>query len=324
MSKSVSPIEEAAFWYACLKAEDATEQDHRHWQQWLDASPCNQQAWARIQQIRSLFEKVPGKFASPVLAQKKTSRRAVLRSAVVAACAGLTGAETWRHLSSPELRADFRTGVGERQRQVLADGSLLYLNTRSAADVVFDHLERRVLLHAGEILIETRPDNMAGAARPFIVHTPHGRVRALGTRFVVRLHDGRSSVQVLQHAVDVRPALSMAPAVRLAEGQELSFDSHGTDMPRPHAAGAGAWRDGRLSVVDMRLHDFLAELARHRRGYMDCAPELAGLRVSGVFPLDDTDAALGMLADAFPLRVRYLTRYWATILPQQARSGASR
>lgn len=323
MSKPSTPIEEAAFWYACLQAEDATERDHCRWQQWLDASPSNQQAWARIQEIRSLFEKVPGKFASPVLAQKKTSRRAVLRGVAVAVCAGLAGAETWRRLPAQEWLADVRTGTGEQRRKVLADGSLLYLNTHSAVDVAFSRDERAILLRAGEILIETRPDDAAGPARPFVVHTPHGRVRALGTRFVVRLYDGHSSVQVLQDAVEVSPVLSMAPAVRLVEGQELVFDSRSTGMPRPQPAGAGAWREGRLSVVDMRLQDFVSELARYRKGYLGCAPELAGLRVSGVFPLDDTDKALTMLPDVFPVQVRYFTRYWAKVLPREARGDAS-
>ncbi len=314
VNKSSSSIEEAAFWYACLQAEDATEQDRRRWQGWLDACPSNRQAWARIQEVRSLFDKVPGRLASPVLAQK-TSRRAVLRSAVVLVCAGLAGAGTWRQLSSPELHAGLRTGTGERSRQVLADGSLLYLNTGSAMDLAFGPSERGILLRAGEILVETRPDKLPGAARPFVVHTPHGRVRALGTRFVVRLHGDHSSVQVLQDAVEVRPLLSMAQPVRLSEGQEIVFDSHSAGAPHMQPAGAGDWREGRLSVVNMPLPDFIAELSRHRKGYLGFDSGLARLRVSGVFPLDDTDEALAMLADAFPVRVRSFTRYYATVLP---------
>ena len=314
MSKSSSPIEEAAFWYACLQAGDATEHDRLRWQGWLDACPSNRQAWARIQEVRSLFDKVPGKLVSPVLSQK-ASRRAVLRGAVVVACAGLAGAETWRHLSSPELHAGLRTRTGERSRHVLADGSLLYLNTRSTVDVAFGADERSILLRAGEILVETQPDNFPGAARPFVVHTPHGRVRALGTRFVVRLHDDHSSVQVLKDVVEVRPVLSMAKPVRLSDGQEIVFDRHGAGAPHTQPAGAGDWLNGRLSVVSMPLPDFIAELSRYREGYLGFAPQLGRLRISGVFPLDDTDAALAMLADAFPIRVQTFTRFCTRVLP---------
>lgn len=322
MNKPASPIEEAAYWYACLQAEDATEQDHRSWQHWLDTSPSNRQAWDRVQAVCGVLGRVPGKFASRVLGQK-TSRRTVLRSMAVAVFAGLTGAQAYREASWHEWRADLRTGIGERRREVLADGSLLYLNAGSAVDVAFDGNERRILLHAGEILVETQPDNVAGTARPFVVRTPHGRVRALGTRFVVRLYDGHSSVQVLQDAVEVRPALSVAPAILLAEGQEIVFDSHGASQRQPLPSGAGAWRDGRFSVVDMRLDEFLSELVRHRRGYLGCADKIAGLRVSGVFPLDNTDEALSMLTDAFPVQVRRLTRYWAKVLPQTTGSAPS-
>lgn len=315
MNEPAGPIEEAAFWYACLRAEDATEQDRRRWQQWLDASPAHRQAWARIQALSGLFGKVPGRLASSVLT-RKASRRAVLRSTALAVCAGLAGAEAWRHLSSlPELHAGLRTGTGEQRREVLADGSLLYLNTGTAVDVAFGRDARRVVLHAGEILVETRPDVAPGRARPFVVYTPHGSVRALGTRFVVRLYDGRTGVQVLQDAVEISPALSAAPAVRLAAGQEIMFDDRGAGLPQLLATGAGAWMDARLSVVDMRLQDFVAELARYRKGYLGCAPELARLPISGVFPLDDTDQALAMLENAFPVRVRRFTPYWARVVP---------
>ncbi|WP_168734214.1 FecR domain-containing protein [Pseudothauera nasutitermitis] len=322
MSKPSTPIEEAAFWYACLHAGDATERERGRWQQWLDGNPANQRAWARIQEVHDLFARVPGKFAAPLLEQKKVSRRAVLRSVVVALGAGLAGVETYRHFSWHEWRADLRTAVGERRREVLADGSLLYLNTGTAVDVAFDQDERRILLHAGEILVETRPDNLPGVVRPFSVHTPHGRVRALGTRFVVRLYETHSSVQVLQDAVEIRPALSVARPVRLAEGQGMLFDRHGVKLPQPLPTGAGAWSQGRLSAVDMRLQEFLSELARYRTGYLGCAPEAADLRVSGVFPLDDPEEALNMLVETFPVTVRRLTRYWARVELRDARNAA--
>lgn len=323
MAKPAAAIEEAACWYACLRAEDATEQDRQNWQHWLDADPANRLAWARIQEIRNLFDKVPGKYASPVLTPK-TSRRAVLRGMAVALCAGLAGAEGWRQLSAPEWRADLRTGPGERRREILADGTCLYLNARSAVDVLFDSDERQVLLRAGEILVETQPDKLAAAARPFIVGTPHGRVRALGTRFVVRLHDTHSTVQVLEHAVEIRPALSSAPPVLLHAGQEIVFDSHSAGLPQPQPVEAGAWRDGRLNAMNMPLPDFIAELARYRRGHLGYTRELAHLRISGVFPLDDTDTALAMLAETFPVQVTYRTRYWTSVQPREAKTSAAR
>ena len=42
----------------------------------------------------------------------------------------------------------------------------------------------------------------------------------------------------------------------------------------------------------MPLAQVAAELARYRRGWLTCDPAVAGIRVSGVLPLADTDQAL--------------------------------
>ena len=66
---------------------------------------------------------------------------------------------------------------------------------------------------------------------------------------------------------------------------------------------------------EMRLGEFADELARYRPGVVRCSSEVAGLRISGVFPLDDTDRILASLTDVLPVRVRMRTRYWAAIEP---------
>jgi transmembrane sensor len=44
-----------------------------------------------------------------------------------------------------------------------------------------------------------------------------------------------------------------------------------------------------------------------------CDPAVAGLRVSGVFRLDDTDAVLAIVAETLGVRVVSRTRYWVTV-----------
>jgi hypothetical protein len=64
-------------------------------------------------------------------------------------------------------------------------------------------------------------------------------------------------------------------------------------------------------AADRRRRDpgrFLADLARYRPGMIHCAPEVARLRLSGVFPLDDTQRILNMLPNSLPVQVRSRTR----------------
>ncbi|UPU94119.1 hypothetical protein M0766_06960 [Pseudomonas putida] len=69
---------------------------------------------------------------------------------------------------------------------------------------------------------------------------------------------------------------------------------------------------GRLVFDDWRLDRALAELQRYRPGLLRCSDDIAGLRLSGVYPLDDSDSVLAAIAQALKLKVETRTRYWVT------------
>jgi transmembrane sensor len=73
------------------------------------------------------------------------------------------------------------------------------------------------------------------------------------------------------------------------------------------------WTDGVLSVQQMPLGEFAAELARYRPGLLRCADEVANLKVSGTYQLADTGQILQLLTRSLPVRVEYRTRYWVSI-----------
>jgi transmembrane sensor len=303
-------LEAAATWYVQLNAAPPSEAERQAWRDWLGESAANAQAWARVEKLQRQLGALPQEVALPTLAGVRARRRAVLKTLAILVAAGGLGvaarepAQGWM--------AEHRTAKGERRTLRLADGSRLDLNTDSAVDLAFGSELREVLLRHGEVLVETAADSVR---RPFIVHLPQGSVRALGTRFSVRSEDGRARVAVFEHAVEVRPLHWQGVPHRLEAGQVLSFDAQDLGAPQPLAAGEGAWRQGMLSVVNERLADVVAELARYRRGYLQCAAEVADLRLSGAFSVDDTELALENLSASLPVRVRYLSRYWVRIEP---------
>jgi len=63
------------------------------------------------------------------------------------------------------------------------------------------------------------------------------------------------------------------------------------------------------------LRRALAELQRYRPGVLSCSDDVAGLRLAGVYPLDDTDRALMAIAEALQLRISTWTRYWVRLMP---------
>ncbi|EFD2596481.1 TPA: iron dicitrate transport regulator FecR, partial [Klebsiella pneumoniae] len=44
-------------------------------------------------------------------------------------------------------------------------------------------------------------------------------------------------------------------------------------------------------------------------------PAVAGLRLSGTFPLKNTDAILNVIAQTLPVKIQSITRYWINISP---------
>ncbi|BAL96388.1 FecR domain-containing protein [Rubrivivax gelatinosus] len=308
----------AVAWWVDLQSEDADEALRRRWQRWLARDEVHRRAWARLEAVGARLNGrvhqglagVPGASAlvQVALAEAAPSRRRALGAALLAV---LAGGAAWELHGDPAVQArlaDLGTGVGERRRLVLADGTRLALNSGSAVDLRYGTTERRLVLRRGEILVETAPDP---ARRPFVVQTGAGELRPLGTRFRVRDRGDQFELAVHEGAVELRPATGAARV--LAAGEQARFDAAGVGPRQAADADAAAWVDGMLVASGLRLDEFLAELGRHRRGRLDCAPEVAALRVSGSYPLADVDRVLATLPAVLPVRAVWRTRWWLTL-----------
>lgn len=321
MSRCALPrdvLEAAAHWYVQLNDESAQPDERAAWERWLAADATHREAWERMQALEQRLNGLPGDVAQSTLctaSAARAKRRRTVKLLTLLLSAGAVGAllpdiqTGWRI-----ARADHRTATGERRRIALADGGTLDINTASAVDIDYGPDLRLLHLLSGEILVRTAHD-----PRPFEVHTEHGAIRALGTRFGVRRDDGQTHIAVLEHAVEVRP--HAGHTLRIDHGWQASFSAHGASVPVPLAPGADAWRDGKLIAIDRRLDDFLAELDRHRPGSIICASEVAGLRLSGTFRLHDTDAVLETIAESLPIRLHHLTRYWVKVEAAREKTG---
>ncbi|CAN7200450.1 FecR domain-containing protein [Pseudorhodoferax sp. LjRoot39] len=307
----------AAQWLACLHAGEATAAQREACAQWRRADPLHELAWQRAERLQAALGTLPPAVGLQVLDRpsRQSGRRTALRSLAALAPAVPAGYLAWRS-ASPETAGwttAQRTATGERRRTVLPDGTRLHLDTASAIALDFQNGLRRVLLRQGEVQIETAHD---AQQRPFVVDTRHGRILALGTRFVVRQRDDEAGtlVAVQQSAVEVQAAQAPGlPPTLVQAGQQLRFDATSVQPLRPADPQPAAWTRGLLFARDQRLADFAAELGRYRPGLLRCAPEVAALRISGVFRLDDTDAILAALPHTLPVRVVWRTRWWVAI-----------
>ncbi|QHG63331.1 FecR domain-containing protein [Pseudomonas putida] len=304
-SFSAQVAEQAVHWLIESQGDDFDHSQQQALQRWLLSNDEHQRAWAHIQQVNQRLRGV----ASPVVhatlqAPHSPARRRALKALLLFGVASATGLGLHSHNPLPGLMADYRSPLGQRRRMQLDDGSLLQLNTRSAADVHFDSQQRLVRLLEGELALDVASDT-----RPLLLRTDQGAMRLDSGRFNVREFDGFSLVSVLCGKA------SFAGHALLA-GQRARFTAHGWQAIAPVDRNSSAWVDGMLVASQMRLVDFLAELGRYRQGQLGCSETVANLRVSGSYPLDDSEQILHMLEVALPVRVRRFTRYWVTVEPR--------
>lgn len=305
-------LEAAATWYVQLNDGAVSEAKTRAWQTWMQSSPQHAAAWTRVERLQQQWALMPRQAALSSLGAAKAQRREVLK---VLGLLVAVGGCSWLAVDNVPYRsmlAQHRTGVGERRSLRLEDGSQLELNADTSLDIRFDSHQRLIQLYGGEILVQTAKDP---AQRPFMVETAHGRIRALGTQFSVRQWPEHTRVGVLQAAVEVSTAEHVDQPLRLETGQQVLFDRDQIDAVQLLPAHSTAWVHGMLSVDDWRLGDFIEELSRYRPGVLRCATAVQNLSISGAFRIDDTNTVLENLSKTLPVKVRYMTRYWASIEP---------
>lgn len=309
----MNPVEQrqalkaAAQWHARRCAVPDCPLTHQQWHAWLDSDPLNSWAWQQLEQLSAGLHGVSGPLARHTLAagMVEPARRTLLKGLVLGVGLGGLGWTVYRQ--SPVWLADERTAIGERRSLTLEDGTRLLLNTGSAVDIRFDTGRRLIVLLEGEIFVETGAD-----PRPLQVRSVHGVMHPLGTRFNVRLYADYTDLVVVEHAVAVRNAAT-AQTVLVDAGMALAFGDATLPQPRVADLGRIEWNQGWLVFDDWRLDQALAELQRYRNGILRCSDAVAGLRLSGVYPLGDSERILAAICKALQLKMYTRTRFWVTL-----------
>ncbi|MEB6591875.1 DUF4880 domain-containing protein [Pseudomonas asiatica] len=290
-------------WQMRLRANPDNVELFSQCQAWRLGDARHELAWQRMQQVSGHFHgnHLPDATRTVALLRKAEvdlSRRRTLKLLGVGLAAG---SASLLLANAPQgWRSDFATQVGER-RQLLVDGGVqLQLNTDSAVDV---H-GREIFLHSGEVLVD-------GA--DWRVRCKYGVCDASQARAVLREREGYSELHVERGEVRVSAA---AGSQRVQAGHGLALYPGQLAALHSGALDPFAWARGLLIVNDIRLAEFLSEASRYRRGWLHCDPQLADLRLSGVFRLDEPATLLGNITHLLPVRIEQRTRWWVRVVAQ--------
>ncbi|BAO61752.1 FecR domain-containing protein [Pseudomonas protegens] len=304
-------------WLVRMQSGLMSAADHQALQQWRQASLEHEYAWQRVSSLplmlqpgANLLADATARRALQAAGADPQRRRQVLKCLLAL---GLLGGISWQGADSTLVRsalASYRTGVGERRHWVLADGGSLWLNTASAVNLDLSARQRSLQLIEGELALDT-----PAASASLQLSTPDAVLYSRGANLLVRHDRLGTQVTVLRGLVQVSARQHPAP-LALQAGWQTRVDGRGAGRPSPiDTFLAQAWMRGILPAERMRLDQLLAELSRYRPGFLRCSEAVAGLRVTGSFQLDDTDAALALVANTLPVRIERRTRYWVTVVP---------
>ena len=321
----------AAEWFVRLQGAEVSLEDTLAWQGWLNESPGNARAFARIEEVSQAVGSVPVPRAVSVdrLAADRYDASIPLKewqappkrwkparaahwpwvTAVAAVCAGIVCAVLFWRAPASET---YSTTVGENRHITLRDGSTITLSGDTRVAVALSKNARRVELLKGEALFRVAQDPL----RPFKVRAGDATVIAVGTAFDVLRDSDRAIVSVTEGRVLVVPAADFIPVsvmrefkpnlrtVRLDAGQQTTAGTAGIAEPSKveDPAAATSWQTGRLAFHLQPLRYVVEDVNRYAsKPIVLEGDSLGALVITGTVERANIAGWVGSLERAFDL-----------------------
>lgn len=308
--------QEAARWFARMRAAEPDHPERSRFEAWLLADPMHASEYAAFAdtwedfdstaRLQSLAQALQRKREEWRLHRSKVGKTMAgsIMGLVLAVTSGLLGFELWREWQTQPLMAMVHgTGIGETGRLTLGDDTQLTLSADTQIDVAYYRDRRTVTLKRGEVIFEVARD----AARPFIVDSGHARVTVLGTRFAVnRLsHLVRVSVDHGRVRVEVQGAANAnADPIVLSDGEVAEVLAGGEPQRSQRRAGdAFSFADGYISFERASLHEIAETLSRYRKAPVTAGSDATDAHITAVVKLSQVDHFLKQLPLIAPVTV---------------------
>lgn len=192
------------------------------------------------------------------------------------------------------------TAVGERHQITLADGTTIDMNTDTVIRVALWGYSRKVTLDRGEASFKIGDERF----RSFVVFSGNGTLRDIGTEFNVAKETDKTTVSVLEGAIEVTLDNQTHATKLLYGGQQLTYSSYDISRISPaNAETTVAWHKDRLIFRELPLDEVVQQINRyHVRPIRLSSQQLSQLKVSGEFNSTDRAGLIQALKTLLPLR----------------------
>jgi transmembrane sensor len=306
---------EALEWISKMSLDGASRSDIAALQEWCGRSAAHAEAFAAAARTWRSLDPVlesarrAGKIQSlaALAAPKTIGRRAIVGGLVGATAVAASGVlllwppfGIWPSLS--ELRADYRTSIGQQRTVAIAQTASVELNTETSIALRPQaNGQAGIELISGEAVVT----KTAAAAAAFVVIAENGRATAREAVFNIR-RDG-AVVCVTCISGEVRIELDWRQ-LAIGAGEQVSY--RGSTMGAATVVDPdviAAWRDGMLVFHNQPLAQVIDEVNRYRPGRIVVLNAALGRRlVTARFELARLDDVIMQMNQVFGARVTAL------------------
>lgn len=225
----------------------------------------NQKIFQAKIDIEAAWDKLNNKLPKQKTSEKIISLKTINRIAVsvliilAAGFGSLWVSEHYFSESKSEL-VQFEAPSGEKSKIILADGSLVWLN--SETKLRYDTKQSRSVFLNGEAFFEVKKDK----AQPFEIMTSSGmKVKVTGTKFNLRSYDGETFVETSleEGEVIIEGANSEKLAV-LKPGQQSRYMINNGEILIQNVDPEiySIWRNNELRFSDITFNDLIPRIER--------------------------------------------------------------
>ena len=198
----------------------------------------------------------------------------------------------------------YTTGMGEKKKITLQDGSLISLDAGTTIRIQDDFsTDRKIEMVDGQVFFDVKTD----AQRPFIIRSERLTTTVLGTSFTVSAYKGLNNISIGVVTGKVRVSSDTSALSVLEKEEELVFNKASRKFKKvPLDESLTAWQDGRLLMNDLTF-DEMAIMLKKNYG-VDVLPSDESIRrtryttelLTGMKPLQ----AIQVLAAIHNLKIR--------------------
>ena len=145
------------------------------------------------------------------------------------------------------------TGIGERKRIIIQDGSQLILDAGTTVRIQNDFSEdRKIELVDGEAFFNVKKDEQ----RPFVIQSQGLTTTVLGTSFNISAYAALNNVSIGVINGKVSVASQAATLDVLGEEQQLVYDKNAKSYKKiPLEESVTAWQQGRIILNDLSFYE---------------------------------------------------------------------